>query len=167
MIRMFALLLPLFLATPAFSAEPKQPPRLFDFVEAEMLVGMQTFEGTAQLVLHIYSEEEYQLAREIAETPRPQHGLQATLLADKIPSVKSRFERYIATLPAVDASDKRNHSILVIPIPRVSFGRIAAIGDDYLLVELDGNPKRRRIIPSHSIGRLELDAEAVHFARPF
>lgn len=155
----------LFLAMPAFSDETQQPRRLLDFIETGMLVGMQATDGTAQLALHIYSEEEYQLAREIAKRPRPQYGLNASDLAEKYPSLKAKLERYIETLPADGEPDKLISSITVMPLPRVSFGRVASVGDDYVLVELEGNAKRRRVIPNRSIARVELDAEAGHFMR--
>ena len=165
MIQKCVLILSLFLATPGLSDDPEQPKHLLGFVETEMLVGMQAVDGTAQLVLHIYSEEEYQLAREIVKLPRSQRGLRASALAEKHPSVKARLQRYIETLPAVDGRENLISSIVVSPLPRFSFGRVAAVGDDYVLVELEGDANRRRAIPSGSIGRLELNAEAVGFMR--
>lgn len=159
------LILSLFLAAPALSDEPQQPRRLLDFVKAEMFVGMQAIDGTGQILLHLYSEEEYRLAMEIAELPRSQRGLRASSLAEKHPSVNVKLQRYIETLSAVDEPENLVASIMVTPLPRFSFGRVVAVGDDYVLVELEGDSKRRRVIPSHSIGRLDLDAEAVRFMR--
>ncbi len=130
-----------------------------------MLIGMQAIDGSGLLVLHVYSEEEYQLAREIATLPVPQSGLNASSLAKEYPSVKAKFERYIKTLPTDVGRDKLISSIIVSPPRMVSFGRVAAVGDDYVLVELEGKAKRRWVIPNHSIGRLNLDAQALSFLR--
>ena len=165
MTQKFLLILSLFLAVPAFCNDPQQSRRLLDFIKTDMLVGIQAIDGTTQLILHIYSKEEYPVAREIAELPRSQSGLRASSLAEKHPSVNAKLQRYIETLPEVDGRDNVVASLMVTPLIKYSFGRVAAVGDDYVLVELDGSSKRRRVIPRHSIGRLELDAEPVSFTR--
>jgi len=165
MIQKFLLTLSLLLATPGFSDEPEKPQRLLDFIKTDMLVGMQAVDGTTQFVLHIYSKQEYKLAGEIAELPRTQRGLRASSLAEKHPSVDSKLQRYIETLPDAEGRDNLVASIMVTPLKQFSFGRVVSVGGDYVLVEPKGEPKRRIVLPSQSIGRLELDAEPVRFMR--
>lgn len=137
---------------------PAAPAKFFSYLKTDMRVGIKSIEGTASVTLHVYTEDEYELA---LATRNPAQAL-------SIPRVKRKLSAYMKRNGLDDSAASR---ISLVPPFRTVFGRIDAIGDDYLLIglddtntsEQDGKARRRRIIPKWSIGAIDLDADPVRF----
>jgi hypothetical protein len=49
----------------------------------------------------------------------------------------------------------------------MTFGRVKAVGGDYVLIEIDGESKKQMAIPDSSLSRVYLDASPIRFfSRP-
>lgn len=138
--------------------KPAVPATMLSYLDAEMRVGIKSVEGTASVLLYVYTEDDYETALSINK-----FGL------DPINNsvVKHEVDAFMERNGLVDASKGQ---VMVVP-PRQIYGRIEAVGDDYLLIGLEvdtnsepkGKSQRRRIIPKSSIGSIDLDASPVRF----
>lgn len=134
------------------------PAKMFSYLVTDMRVGIKNIEGTASVTLNVYTKEDYELA---LATKNPSQALSN-------PMVQRELVAYMKRNGLDDSAAGRTS---LVPPMRIVFGRIDAIGDDYLLIGLDGDIKseanatsrRRRIIPKSSIGSIDLDTNPIRF----
>lgn len=53
-----------------------------------------------------------------------------------------------------------------MPLMRTTLGRVKAIGDNYSLIEIEGDEKPRMVIAELSISKVYLDAPPIRFLSP-
>jgi hypothetical protein len=146
--------------------KPAAPATMFSYLATDMRVGIKNVEGTASVLLYIYTEDDYATA--LATTKLGQAPLKLEA-AKANPAIKRELDAYMTRNDLTDSSADRIR--LLTPTRITVFGRIDAIGDDYLLIGLDRDIKsdpnatsrRRRLIPKWSIGSIDLDANPVRF----
>lgn len=140
--------------------KPFAPTMMFSHLAMDMGVGIKNIEGTASVMLYIYTEEDFETALSVNRL-----GLNPKTN----PIVKREVDSYMTRTGLADSS--RGRVLMGAPTP-IIYGRIDSIGDDYLLIRLDVDTKskpnarsrRRRIIPKASIGAIDLDASPISFS---
>lgn len=138
------------------------PRTMFGFLKPGMCLGIVSVEGTTNVTLHTYTEVDYKVAQELKD----QLGTSlksASSIAQTNAFVRDKLEEYVSRHNLSD--DSRKH-IMIMPPVRTSFGIVVAVGDDYLLLNLDREHDGKRIIPKASIGSIYLDANPVRFIDP-
>lgn len=163
----FLALLPTALAQSIGTADlkPADPATMFSYLTTEMRVGIRSVEGTSSVLLYIYTEEDYTT---VVATTKLGRTSRASEAAKANPAIQRELDAYLARS---DISASSLERIRLLTPTRTVFGRIEAIGDDYLLIGLDADLKshpnatsrRRRIIPKLSIGSIDLDANPIRF----
>lgn len=144
---------------------PAVPPTMFSYLATAMRVGIASVEGTASVRLSVYTEENQTVA--MATSRIPSFTLAATAAKTNL-GIERELKAYMEQNDLKEASMAR---IRILGHSKSAFGTIDAIGDDYLMISLDGDvittpeftQKRRRIIPKTSIGSIDLDASPVRF----
>ena len=138
------------------------PKTMLGFFKPGMRLGVSSIEGTTSVILRTYTEDDYKVARDLAKRLGASVKSAASV-AETNASVRTQLQEYVSRLDLPDASID---GIMIMPIVRISLGTVVAAGDDYLLLDLDGQPKRKRIIPKASIGTIYLDANPIRFFDP-
>ncbi|QDT02266.1 hypothetical protein K227x_06390 [Rubripirellula lacrimiformis] len=87
----------------------------------------------------------------------------ATFVAKQNPAIHKRFDEYATRLTM---SPEQKDRVMLTTHLRASFGTIAAVGTDYVLVEMDGDQEGKRVIPKSSIGAIHLESSPVRFLHP-
>ena len=161
--RIAAILALVLCPTAARSEDNSLPNNLLGFLRPGMRVGVQAVDGTTNVLIHVYTDEQYEIARDVVVPGR--RAVAAAKLADDHPAVRTMLDAFIEKL-LEKSPDADSDRVLVFPFVRTSLGSISAVGDDYVLIERDGEKKRRLILARSSIARIELDAEALRFVHP-
>ncbi|MCM2375258.1 hypothetical protein [Aporhodopirellula aestuarii] len=166
--RLLAILGLLILPTVSLAQEPAtaQPKAMFAYLTIGMHVGIKSVDGTASVLIFVFTDDDYATV------------LATSKLAKNYPIAKDAAKTNAAIQRELDAFMSNRGSantslehVRIMPPLRTAFGTLAAIGDDYVMIELDGDikvepdatSKRRRIIPKSFIGSIDLDAKPVHF----
>lgn len=144
---------------------PAAPPTMFSYLATGMRVGIANIEGTASVRLSVYTEENETVA--VATSKLPSFTLAATAAKTNL-GIERELKAYMEQNDLKEASMAR---IRILGHSKSAFATIDAIGDDYLMISLDGDviitpeftQKRRRIIPKASVGSIDLDASPVRF----
>jgi len=169
--RLLAILGLLVLPTASSAQEPAtaQPKTMFAYLATGMHVGLKSVDGTASFLIFVYTDDDY--ATVLTTCKFGQTNPIAKDVAKTNPAIQRELDAFVSH--CVSADNSLEH-VRIMPPFRTALGTLAAIGDDYLMIELDGDfgdikvkpnatPKRRRIIPKSSIGFIDLDAKPVHF----
>lgn len=75
-------------------------------------------------------------------------------------------EELTALISRRELSEPEVEGIRLIPLVRTSLATVRVIGGDFVLVELNEDTKRRRLIPKSRVGSIYLDANPVRFEVP-
>lgn len=158
LLQMLCLLASATTAVAQTGVKPAVPATMLSYLDADMRVGIRSVEGTASVLLYIYTEEDYETALSINK---------GGLTPNDNPVVKREVDAFMKRNGLVDSPKGQ---VIIVP-PRQVYGRIEAVGDDYLLIGLEvdtksepkGKSRRRRIIPKSSIGSIDLDASPIRF----
>lgn len=138
--------------------ESALPKKMIGFLKPGMRVGIQSVEGTTNVKLDVYTEEHYQLARDLAALGKK--PLAAAEFANNRPVVQKELDDFIERLvkksPDVDIKQ-----VVVFPLFRISFGTISVVGDDYIAIDREGARKKRLILARSAVSQIDLDAEAL------
>ena len=138
------------------------PKTMLGFLTPGTHLGITTVEGTTSVIIHTYSEDDYKVARELkvqlAGSPKT-----ASSVAETNAYVRTKLREYATKH---NLSDESKNRIIIGASLRKSFGIVVAAGDDYLLLKLDGDDPKRRVIPKASIGTIYLDVNPVPFYDP-
>lgn len=147
-------------AWPAKSEDDSLPSSMLGFLKPGMLVGIQTVEGTTSVLLDIYTAEQYEIAKDLSALGRT--SVRAAKFCEDHPSVRKKLDAFVEQLTG-NSPDANPARIMVFPLFRMSFGKITAVGDDYVLVRRDGKGKQRLVLARSSMARIDLDADPVRF----
>ena len=169
--RLLAVLGLLVLPTASSAQEPAatQPKTMFAYLSTGMHVGVKSVDGTASVLIFVYTDDNYTTV--LGTTKFGQTYPIAKDAAKTNPAIQRELDVFMSNRGLADISFEH---VRIMPPFRTAFGTLAAIGDDYLIIELDGDigdikvqreatSKRRRIISKSSIGLIDLDAKPVHF----
>ncbi len=140
----------------ARSQEPI-PHEMFGYLKPGMYVGLQRLDGTATVAVNVYSDGQdgnLVVARSLQGVDRK--GVDADDFATSHPAVRKQLDE-LKKEPAA-----KKLQIRIAGLQNISIGRIAAIGTDYLLIELDDRSKRR-LLPKAAIGYIDLDSDPATF----
>jgi hypothetical protein len=142
------------------------PRNLLGFMSPGMRIGVQSVEGTTNVFVDIYTEEQFAIANDLAiRAGRFGRFISAKEIVDAHPAISEQLDLYVKQLkrqsPEANADD-----VDVIPLFRRIFGTVSAVGDDYVMIDRGGKTKRRLVLSRSAIARIELDAKAVHFNYP-
>jgi len=135
------------------------PKTMLGFLQPGMRLGVSSVAGTTSVVLRTYTENNFTLAQDLAR----QLGrslMSATFVAKTNPTVSKELEEYATRLTLTPEAKDR---LMLAPPVRTSFGTVTAVGDDFVLLDLDDEQKGKRVIPKASIGTIYLDANPVRF----
>ena len=143
-----------------------QPRTMFAYLANGMHIGITNVDGTASVLISVYTSDDYTTA--LATSKLGQGHPIAKEAAKTNPAIKRELDAFMSNHGSGGTPIEH---VRIMPPIRTTFGTLAAIGDDYVMIELDSNikiepnatPKRRRIIPKHSIGSIDLDAKPVRF----
>jgi hypothetical protein len=149
--------------TAARSEDSPSPRSLLGFLKPGMRVGIQTVEGTTNVLIDVYTDEQYGIACDLAALGR--RAVAAAKFVDDHPAARKKLDAFIEKL-LEKSPDANSDRVIVFPLLRTSFGSICAVGDDCVLMERDGETKRRLVLAKSSIARIDLDAEPLRFAHP-
>ena len=128
-----------------------------------MHVGMQSVEGTTNVLVDIYAPEQYQLAVQLSGVRR---GIvRAQEFASTRPAVQAKLNDFMDKLreESPEASAER---VVLFSLTRRSFGTVSAVGSDYVLIALEGEAKRHRVLAKSAIARINVDADPIQFSYP-
>jgi len=140
------------------SEEVSHPRTLLGFLEPGMHVGIHSVEGTTSVLLDVYTDAQFAIARDLISGGRVTGD--AAELAAKYPEVRKKLDAFVAKLTQ-DAPDANPDDVRVLLLRRTTLGKISAIGGDYVLIERDGPAKRRLVIAQSCLSRIDLDAESI------
>ncbi len=143
---------------------PASPKTMFAYLATGMHVGVKSVDGTASVLIFVYTDEDYKTA--LATSKITGRGAVAKDAAASNPAIQRELDAYMVRHNLAEEAVDR---LYVISAFRTTFGTLEAIGDDYLMIEIDDDikvdtnstSKRRRIIPKSSIGSIDLDANPV------
>jgi hypothetical protein len=145
------------------SDDSSLPKNLLGFLKPGMRVGIQTFEGTTNVLIDVYTDEKSGIARDLATLEK--RAVAAAELADDHPAIRNKLDAFIEKL--LEKSPEANsEQVMVFPLHRTLLGSISSVGDDYVLIRRDGGMKRRLVLARSSISRIDLDAEPLRFFHP-
>ena len=161
--RFFKMLVVLTVSNAAFAQTEHavEPKTMLGFLKPGMHVGVRSITGTPSVILTTYTEGNYAVARDLQRDQS--FGVNfgdAKKVAETNSTVRKELDAYLSRQNLTDASTER---IRIMPLVGTSLGTLVAIGDDFVLFELEGESKRRRIIPKASIGSIYLDANPIRF----
>lgn len=146
----------------AQSPDEKVPKALLGFFTPGMHVGVQSVEGTTNVIVHTYSDTNFAVAKEIAS--RGSSPFAAKEFAEHNEVVRIAIEQHLEKLDSANLSDS---DIWMMPLMRTELGRVMAVGDDYVLVEIDSERKSRLAIRDSSLSKVYFDATPIRlFFRP-
>lgn len=143
--------------TAAQSVENASPKTLLGFLKVDQQVGIRSVEGTSSVTFTTYSEKNFALAKMLAKESGSSLR-SAESMAETIPEVRKELDAYTSSLKSPETQNR-----IMISVYRTTFGRISLIGDDYVVITLDGEKKLQRVIPKSKIGCINLDANPIHF----
>jgi len=147
----------------AQAQDTEAPKRLLGFFAPGMPVGIQTVEGSSNVIVRTYSDVNFAVAKEIAD--RGPATIDAEELATQSEPVRAALDKHLKRLGSATSSEKIK--VLVIPLIRTTLGRIKAVGDNYILIEIDGEEKASVAITDASISKVYLNATPIQFlSRP-
>ena len=136
------------------------PKSLVGLLTPDMRVGIHRFDGSAAFIISVYSEEQFAIARD-------SRNLTLDQLKEKYVAVKEQCEHTLEILSTTQHAETRK--ILESHKPEVRkdkagglLGTISHVGEDYVLVTLDGLQERRLVLASQFISQIDLDASGVH-----
>ncbi len=130
-------------ATLARSEDDPLPNNMLGFLRPGLRVGIQTVDGTTNILLNVYTEDQYGIARDLASLGRSAVAGRSKF-ADDHPVLRKKLDAFVERL--VEKSPDANvDKVIVFPLSRQSFGSIAAIGDDYVLIDREASTKHRLI----------------------
>lgn len=135
------------------------PKTMLEFLEPGMHLGVATVEGTTNVILHTYTQDDYAVAKDLVKQLGSSFK-SATSVAETNATVHSELQAYISRLEPPLANVDH---IMILPLIRTSFGKIVAVGDDFVLLALDGEQKRKRVIPKTSIATVYLNSNPIRF----
>jgi hypothetical protein len=144
----------------AKSQDTEVPKRLLALFTPGMHIGIQSVEGSTNVIVHTYSEADYDLAKEIARRGRA--TINAEKFANENPVVRAALEQHLKR----SDSETSPKNVQVIPLIRTTLGRVKAVGDDYILIEIDGDAKSQLAIAGFSVSKVYLDATPLRFLSP-
>ena len=131
-----------------------------------MRAGVQSVEGTTDVLIDVYTEDNYVIARRYDVRNFAARGgdrPSAASLVETYPAVKEKLDAFVARLredsPEANVDDVRT----MIVSSRQWFGTISAIGRDYVLIDREGDTKHRCVLARSAIARIDLDAEPFQF----
>jgi len=78
------------------------------------------------------------------------------------PAIKEQLDSYVEGIRK-ESPEANAGKVRVIPFARRFFRTISAVGDDYVLIDQEGETKRRRVLERSAIASIDLDAAAVQF----
>ncbi len=151
-------------AASASAEDESLPKNMLGFLKPGMRVGIRAVEGTTNVFLDVYTDEQYGVALDLAALVG-RRSVAATKFADDHPVIRKDLDVFVERL-AERSPDANARNVTIFPLLRTSFGSISSIGDDYVLIDREGDTKRRLILARSSIARIDLDAEAVRFIHP-
>ncbi len=140
-------------------ADTDMPKTMLGFLKSGMHLGVSSVEGTTSVILHTYTDEDYTVAREL-ENQIGRTLKSAASVAETNPVVRKELDEYIERIGQPDES--RSH-LVIAPFLRTTFATVISVGDDYVLINLDGEQERKRVIPKASIGTIYVDANPIRF----
>jgi hypothetical protein len=147
----------------AQSPDTEAPKRLLGFFKPGMPVGIQTVEGSSSVIVRTYSDANFAVAKEIAG--RGSVTIDAEEIAAKSEPVRAALEQHLKRSNSAASSER---SVWLMPLMRTTLGRVKAVGDNYILIEIDGEEKSRMAIADLSISKVYLDVDPIRFlSRPF
>ena len=144
------------------SDDQLMPNTMLAFFKPGMHVGVRSFEGTADVALSVYDEEEYSIARVLRDRRRGSMRVSAVEFAKEYPLVRERLDAYLEKRAQVDP-DATLDDVRVMPMSRTYLGIIRHVGDDFVLIDVGSEPLQRRILPVTKIGQIDLDGQAFFF----
>lgn len=141
--------------------QPKTHRTMLQFLESGNLVGVQSSEGTTSVTISIYSEDRYELAKQISTWGRSLKN--AKMFADGSELAQAEVRNYLlkSKNSGLDADEIR-----MMPLTRTNLGKVLEVGDDFVLVEFDREVKQRCVIAKAAIAKIYLDANPVRFYGP-
>ncbi|MHB0955197.1 MAG: hypothetical protein ACYC0X_02345 [Pirellulaceae bacterium] len=142
------------------SEDDSLPENLLGFLRPEMRVGVLSVEGTTGVRIDVYTEEDYQIVRDI---PLLSRGSAATSFVETYPAAKEKLDAFVKQLHEKSPEANVDEVLIAGVSSRQWFGTISAVGKDYVLINQEGEMKRRRVLAKSAIARIDLDAEPVHF----
>jgi hypothetical protein len=146
----------------AQSPDTEVPMRLLGFFTPGMHVGIQSVEGSTNVIVYTYSEADFAVAKEIARRGRA--TIDAEEFATRSEPVRIALEQH---LKKSDPATSSEINVWVMPLLRTTLGRVKAVGDDYILIEIDGEAKARMAIADLCVSKVYLDATPIRFlSRP-
>ena len=144
----------------AQSPSSEAPRTLLRFLKPGDLVGLKLVEGTASTIISTYSKDQFDLAKLLVNRHHPTN---ATEFAAESELARHAFEDFVVQNAHVAYIDSQ---LTVMPLIRTSLGKIAEVGDDYILVEIEDTSKSQCVIAKTSVGRIYLDANPARFDGP-
>ena len=148
----FLLTLSALLAATAANAQQEPPPEnLLGFLKPGAKVSVHMLPGGGDVMLRVFSPESYNIAKDSQNLSIEQLAEKYRSLANRIDQAKRYLDRIHGIANAHVNADKVQHN----------FGTLKAVGADYVLVEMEGIPDRRRVFSAGAIKRLYLDDPGV------
>ena len=135
--------------------------KMLRFLKSGDSVGVQAVDGTTSVVISIYTQEKYKLAKAISERGRATTNAQEFAAENEL--VRKALGKYVLQHAGESLAEEE---LIVMPLIRTSLGTVAEIGDDYVLIELDDAAKRRCVYAKASIAKIYLDANPIRFYGP-
>ena len=162
--RILAILIAFAVSNASFAQEnfAEFPNTMLGFLRPGMHLGITSVEGTTSVIIRTYSDDGYAVARDLAK----QLGASlksASSVAETNTTVRAELQAYVSRLSLPAASAGR---IMIRPFARTLFGKVVVVGDDYFLLDLDGEQQPKRIVPKASVGTIYLDANPIRFINP-
>ncbi|WP_442508377.1 hypothetical protein SH528x_007346 [Novipirellula sp. SH528] len=163
MFRILAVAITIAICTTARAQSPDTdlPEKLLGFITPGMRVGIQSVDGTTNVIVHCYSEANFTVAKEIAR--RGQRMIDAEELAKQNELVRVALVQYAERPDFMASSADR---VSVMPLIRTTLGQIAGVGYNYVLIEIDGEATQRLVISDACISKVYLDANPIRFFGP-
>lgn len=160
MFRFFTLTIFVAASSICFAQSPntETPTRLLGFFTPGMQVGIQSVEGSSNVIVHTYSDANFAVAKEIAG--RGSATIDAEVFATQSEPVRTALEQYLKRSDSAAVSERK---VWVMPLMRTALGRVKAIGDNYILIEIEGDEKPRIVIAELGISKVYLDATPIRF----
>ena len=142
------------------SPNTEAPTRLIGFFTPGMGVGIQSIEGSSNVIVHTYTDANFAVEKQIQINGRDLGSIDAAKFATQSEPVRTALEQHLKKLDAADASERK---IWLMPLIRTTLGRVKAIGDNYILIEIEGDEKPRMVIAELSISKIYLNATPIRF----